>query len=227
MRRAGRALAAVVALVALAAVVLWSSWRLGPEPSVEATGLSAMWARHQWVGEAHSEQEYDELAAQLRELELTDVFFHVGPLAADGCIPPERYPEADELAAALERRVPEVRVQAWIGQVEVRGGGPLDIGDVSVRERIVGEAERFLELGFDGVHYDIEPWFPGDERYLALLTATREVTQHEEPCCRSRPSRSSRSAVRAVSCVAWSGEGHCGRRGPTHPWRLSSIRWRS
>lgn len=177
MRRAGRALAAVVALVALAAVVLWSSWRLGPEPSVEATGLSAMWARHQWVGEAHSEQEYDELAAQLRELELTDVFFHVGPLAADGCIPPERYPEADELAAALERRVPEVRVQAWIGQVEMRGGGPLDIGDVSVRERIVGEAERFLELGFDGVHYDIEPWFPGDERYLALLTATREVTQ--------------------------------------------------
>ena len=146
-----------------------------PDRMARSGGPNALWAEHDWVGKAHSEAEYDDLAGLLQANRITDVFFHVGPLAADGTIDPSLYPNAAALIAALERRLPDLRAQAWIGQKEKRGGGPLDLDDAAVRSTIVETAHGFLDLGFDGIHYNIEPVPSGDRSLLALLDETRPV----------------------------------------------------
>ena len=146
-----------------------------PDRMARSGGPNALWAEHEWVGEAHTEAEYDALAGELQANRITDVFFHVGPLSADGSIDPLLYPNAATLIAELEARLPELRAQAWIGQKEKRGGGPLDLAEPAVRSAIVETARGFLELGFDGIHYNIEPVTSGNKSLLALLDETRPV----------------------------------------------------
>lgn len=114
----------------------------------------------------------------LRRGEISDVFFHVGPLDPDGSVPASRYAHARQLLAALDRLAPGVRAQAYIGQVTRRGGGPLDLTCQAVRDRIVDTAVTFLDLGFDGIHYDLEPVYPNDAWFLDLLARTHAVTAH-------------------------------------------------
>jgi hypothetical protein len=154
----------------------WVWWRAAPSVEQHSRGVNALWARHQWVGEAHSKREYGALAELLRRGEISDVFFHVGPLDADGAIPPSRYAHARALLAAMERLAPGVRAQASIGQVTKQGNGPLDLTDEVVRDRIVRTAQSFLDLGFGGIHYDIEPVYPVDREFLDLLGRTHDLT---------------------------------------------------
>ncbi len=168
-----------VVLGTVAAVVLvttWVWWRAAPSVAQHSHGVNALWARHQWVGRAHGDGEYRALAELLRQGQISDVFFHVGPLDADGTIPPGRYAHARALLAAMDRLAPAVRAQAYIGQVTKRGGGPLDLTCEVVREQIVRTAQTFLDLGFDGIHYDIEPVYPADEQFLNLLDRTHDLT---------------------------------------------------
>jgi len=168
----------VVLLVATVfGAVFYSAYHRSISDDVRSTGSNALWLGHAWVGETHTAADYDELAELLRANEITDALFHVGPIEADGTIPTERFPNAGELATELHYRLPELRVQAWMGQNEAARGGPLDLDDVEARARIMATAGRFLDLGFDGIHYNIEPIFPGDQRFLDLLAATRRLTE--------------------------------------------------
>jgi hypothetical protein len=180
-RRALRALAGALALAGLlagsAATATWAWWRADPPATARSTGANALWAAHRWAGDAHAEDEYARLAATLRAAEVSEVFFHVGPLEADGTIPPVRYAHAGELLHAMARLAPGVRAQAYVGQVTPRGGGPLDLGRAGVRERIAATAGRLLDLGFAGVHYDIEPVPPGEADLVDLLARTRALTR--------------------------------------------------
>jgi hypothetical protein len=169
------ALLLVTATVVIAGTWLW--WRAAPAAAQRSHGVNALWARHQWVGQAHSEQQYRALAETLRRGQVSDVFFHAGPLDRDGSVPPGRYAHARELLAALHRLAPEVRAQAYLGQVARRGGGPLDLTRQVVRDRIVATAGTLLELGFQGIHYDIEPVYPDDAPFLALLDRTHALTR--------------------------------------------------
>jgi len=77
----------------------------------------------------------------------------------------------------LKAVCPGIRIQAYLGQVEAKGGGTLDLSSTEVRDSIVKTAEAFLDLNFDGIHYDIEPIYSGDEDYLSLLEATHTMTR--------------------------------------------------
>jgi hypothetical protein len=181
VRRAARLLgfgtgALVIGLVLLL-LATWLWWRPEPEPDRRGSqGTNALWLGHTWVGDGHTEAEYAALAARLRRARISDALFHTGPLAADGTVPPARYPHAEALLAALARHAPEIRAQAYLGQVERRAGGPLDLGEAAVRGRIATTADGLLGLGFEGIHFDIEPVYPGDADYLDLLERTRKVT---------------------------------------------------
>lgn len=141
-------------------------------------GKNALWARHQWVGEYRTVKEYVQLATHLKQHEMTDVFFHVGPLNAQGLIEQQKYPFAARLLAYLKKEYPELHIQAWIGQIEARGGGPLDLSKNIVQENIVRTVKAFLDLGFDGIHYNIEPIYSGDTRFLELLRKTKTITEN-------------------------------------------------
>lgn len=179
-RRVARAivvtLAALGIVVTVAGSAFYASYHETIPDDVRSSGTNALWLRHQWVGEPHTPADYDDLAEMLRDNGITDAFFHVGPLEGDGTIPPERFPYASRLVDAMHERYPGLHVQAWIGQNEAQRGGPLDLDDVAARDRIVATTEVFLAMGFDGIHYNIEPIFPGDERFLDLLDKTRVMT---------------------------------------------------
>lgn len=174
-RVAWRLVAVVAAALLLAGTAVcirsYAAYRGSIPKDLRYGGVNAVWLAHRWVGE--DSVDYDGLAEMLRVNEITDAYFHVGPISADGTIPQSRFPYAAQLVAELRRRLPELRIQAWMGQIEAALGGVLDLDDRAVRSRIVATAERFLDLGFDGIHYDIEPIFPGDERFIDLLAATR------------------------------------------------------
>ncbi|HOO55518.1 MAG TPA: hypothetical protein PLN69_01765 [bacterium] len=138
-------------------------------------GSNAVWARHSWVGEQRTAGEFDEFAAMLKRNSITDVFVHVGPLNGFGSIEDGKYAHARSMVRNMRRRVPGVRFQAWIGQVEKRGGGPLDLSNAGVRENIIAASKEFLDMGFDGIHYNIEPVYNGDGNFLALLDMAKEV----------------------------------------------------
>ncbi|HEX6796096.1 MAG TPA: glycosyl hydrolase family 18 protein [Ktedonobacterales bacterium] len=190
-RRPLRARLARAALVLLALVLVlllasgFAIWRLGQTVTSYSgshfnRGQNAVWLEHTWAGQAHSADDYDALAARLSREQIGYVFAHVGPLNSDGTIPSDRAPNAAALTAALHQRLPGLKVLAWIGQVEIAGGFPPDesvnLDDSSVRVQIAHTAAHFVQdLGYDGVHYDIEPILNNNPRFLDLLDETRTV----------------------------------------------------
>lgn len=143
-------------------------------------GLNGIWLEHTWAGDAHTAGEYDTLAARLRRERIHYVFAHVGPLRSDGSVAADRYEHALDLLDALKARVPGVEVLAWLGQLSSASGAPADetvnLDNPSVRQEIAESAAYFTgKLGFDGVHYDIEPMINNGPRFLDLLDVTRTV----------------------------------------------------
>ncbi|MBA3823127.1 MAG: hypothetical protein H0X24_04365 [Ktedonobacterales bacterium] len=142
-------------------------------------GQNATWVAHAWVGETHSDAEYDTLAERLKHEQITYIYAHVGPLTGSGTIPVDRFSNAFTFAAALHSRLPELRILAWIGQIYRVGADPsediIDLARSQTRDNITETAELFTsKLGFDGIHYDIEPVPNNDNHFLDLLDATRQ-----------------------------------------------------
>jgi len=182
-RWARRALLVAIILALLTAVGLgYSVWRLSATvtnyPGAHFNqGRNAVWLEHEWAGQTHTSAEYDQLAAQLRREQITYVYAHVGPLDSDGTIPDSIAPNAQTFVAAMGARLPQLRVLAWIGQLEAASGQPADqvvnLADSHVRTHIAQTAERFVAMGYSGVHYDIEPIRNNDPDFISLLTETR------------------------------------------------------
>jgi hypothetical protein len=168
-----------IALVLVVLLVGVGWWRLNATTTTFSGAHfnqhhNAVWAQHAWVGQAHSAQDYDTLAALLQREEIGYVYAHVGPLDGDGHIPPELYPNAATFVREMKARLPNLKILAWIGQIEKDGGGPLDISKSETRARIIAEAYRFTaQFGFDGIHYDIEPVHNLNPHFLDLLDETR------------------------------------------------------
>lgn len=163
------------ALLLLDVLLLIIFFRSPPEDMAHSSGSNAIWAEQEWVGNQQDGAAYDLFAATLEHNAISDVFFHVGPLAADGTIDPAVYGNAEVLLTELEQRLPALRAQAWIGGREKSGGGSIDLADQMVRSRIAGTAATLLALGFDGIHYNIAPIESGNRRLLALLDLTRPL----------------------------------------------------
>jgi hypothetical protein len=142
----------------------------------------------------------DALAVRIRASGIKDVYVHSGPFAYDGTLRPDRYPNVKNFLTWWRRRLPGVRVSAWLGQTVNDNGKPhLDLSDPVARARIVEGARTLTALGFDGIHYDFEPVPNGDPALLSVLRETRQAigtkllsasTQQIEPLPAARfPSR--------------------------------------
>jgi hypothetical protein len=156
---------------------VWVWWQPEPSDDQRSRGVNALWGGHTWVGDPHTDDEYRDFAALLRRNQISDLFLHAGPFESDGSVPEGLIQQAPVFLAAIEAYAPEVRVQAYLGQIEDQGGGVLDLDDPVVRAGILETDEQFLDLGFEGIHYDIEPIYPGDESFLDLLERTRTLTE--------------------------------------------------
>lgn len=167
---------ALSVLVAMMGVFSWVSLS-DPRP-LSKNSLVGIWVEHRWVQDQHSLQDYEVFCAHLNRHRVTDLYMHVGPFSGDGTIPPERYPNAQTFITEMQSACAEVRYHAWMGQIDSRYGGPLNISSPTVRASMIKTADLFLDLGFDGIHYNIEPLVSGDHVILTLLDETRVLTKN-------------------------------------------------
>jgi Glycosyl hydrolases family 18 len=202
LRRLGLTL--LIALVLILSASGFTYWRLSATVTDFSgahfnQGKNAVWLEHTWAGEPHGDADFDALAAQLEREQITYVFAHVGPMQSDGSIPDSLAPRAADLAAQLHRRLPNLKVLAWIGQLEVASGESADetvnLADSQVRTGIVHTALHFVQdEGFDGVHFDIEPITNNNSHFLDLLTESHSALPT--------------SAILSISAQKWAPNAH-------------------
>lgn len=204
MKRKIRRLVLVIAAFVLVAVISEEVEIRLQRPGVRSQGPNGMWLRHSWVGEKHTKSEYESLAAKLRAMHITDAYFHAGPFRADGSIDPKRIRYAADLLRNMRHFAPETHLYAWLGQVEAKAGGPLDLSKAETRAAVIRTSIRFLDMGFDGIHLDIEPIYSDDRGFIGLLAATHEETGRRHRllsvgACKPEPISGMENAARRFS----------------------------
>ncbi|MFD8639020.1 hypothetical protein ACFV14_01795 [Streptomyces zaomyceticus] len=138
----------------------------------------AIWLGHAWVDGRKKDADLAAFAARIKGTGIRDLYVHAGPLEHDGTLPAARYPRAKWLVDAVHRTMPGIRVQAWLGDVLVtEGSDGLRLDRAASRAAVVTSARQILNVGFDGVHFDLEPLLSDDADYLSLLDDLRELTR--------------------------------------------------
>jgi hypothetical protein len=134
------------------------------------------------------------LPQHLKQRQIRYAYFHVRYVRKDGTLK-FHYPEAARrLVDNLHRDVPSVKVIAWIYVGNSRGLGEVDLSNVNVRKKMVGEALWLVnECGFDGVQWDYEICQSGNPHFLSLMRETRSALPEGKllstavPMCLPRP----------------------------------------
>ncbi|WP_405003877.1 glycoside hydrolase family 18 protein [Kitasatospora purpeofusca] len=170
------ALAVVLVPVGSAALALRLQYVGDPSPEARSRGRDALWLGHAWVDGRKSDADVAALAERLAGTGVRDLYVHTGPLEHDGSLPPAVHPRARWFTEAAHRALPGVRVQSWLGDEVKPERDALDLEDAATRDRVTASARQVLDLGFDGVHFDMEPIRPGSAGWLALLDQVRPVT---------------------------------------------------
>lgn len=146
---------------------------IGPHGNLQGEdfnqGLNGLWIKHAWVGNAQETSVIEDLALKLSKYDIEYIYIHAGPLDSDGTVPKERYEFAQQFLDILKAKNPDMVPLAWLGQVR----SEIDLDDSGIRANIVATAEDMMEVGFAGVHYDIEPVPHEDTAFLYLLEETR------------------------------------------------------
>ncbi|WP_406114369.1 hypothetical protein [Kitasatospora purpeofusca] len=170
------ALAVVLVPVGSAALALRLQYVGDPSPEARSRGRDALWLGHAWVDGRKSDADLADLVERLAGTGVRDLYVHTGPLEHDGSLPPAVHPRARWFTEAAHRALPGVRVQSWLGDEVKPERDALDLEDAATRDRVTASARQVLDLGFDGVHFDMEPIRPGSAGWLALLDQVRPVT---------------------------------------------------
>jgi hypothetical protein len=183
-RRAGvvAGLALVLALLPVGAAAVSLRLQYAGDPSADARtrGRDAVWLGHAWVDGRKTDADLAALATQLKGTGIRDLYVHTGPLEHDGSLPAAVYPRARWFLDAVHRLMPQLRVQAWLGDVVAPEEDGLHLDEPAVRDRIASSSTQVLALGFDGVHLDLEPVRSGSAGFLALLDQVHALTTGQD-----------------------------------------------
>ncbi|MCU1641600.1 MAG: hypothetical protein JWN03_1875 [Nocardia sp.] len=147
-----------------------------PAESARTRGRDAVWLGHAWVDGRKTEADVAQLGVLLSGTGIKDLYVHTGPLDHDGTLPPALYPQARWFVETVHRLLPGIRVQSWLGDILAPESDGLNLDDAATRDRMVTAANQVLDLGFDGIHFDLEPVSSGSAGFLALLDRVRPVT---------------------------------------------------
>lgn len=167
---------AVVVPAGAAAIALRIEYAGDPSAQARTRGRDAVWLGHAWVDGRKTDADVAALARQIAGTGIRDLYVHTGPLEPDGSLPANRYPQARWFLEAVDRMLPGVRVQAWLGSVVRPAAGGLDLDDPLSRDRVVWASAQVLDRGFGGVHFDLEPVRSSSPGFLTLLDQVRELT---------------------------------------------------
>lgn len=133
-------------------------------------GHNATWIAHEWVGEQRSDEEIQGLVKSFKKYQIDTVFVHSGPFREDGSIDPETYQYAVNFIEKAKKFDNDIEYQAWLGQIR----GKIDLADENVRHNMAKQSFILANLvGFDGIHFDIEPVWDEDFDFIAMLKESR------------------------------------------------------
>ncbi|WP_443072009.1 hypothetical protein [Streptomyces sp. WMMC1477] len=141
-------------------------------PGTHTRDRDAIWLGHAWVDGRKDDADLAAFARRVEGTGIRELYVHTGPLERDGTLSPDKHPRSRWLVEAVHRELPGVRVHSFLGNALVYGredGASLRLANARSRDGIVASARAVMELGFDGVHLDLEPLRSGDEDYLRLL----------------------------------------------------------
>ncbi|WP_051853868.1 hypothetical protein [Streptomyces sp. NRRL S-146] len=152
-----------------------------PADGTYTRNRDALWLGHAWVDGRKKDADVAALARRLRDTGIRDLYVHSGPLEHDGTLPAAAHPRARWFIDAVHDQLPGVRVQAFLGDVlatESDEGMRLD--DPKTRAAVLRSAGGILDLGYEGIHLDLEPMHSGDRNFLTLLDALRRETRSRD-----------------------------------------------
>ncbi|WP_433597585.1 hypothetical protein ACQPXH_17450 [Nocardia sp. CA-135953] len=163
--------------VSAAAIFLRLEYTGTPSAQAHTTGRDALWLGHAWLDGRKTEADVSQLANILSGTGIKDLYVHTGPLEHDGSLRAELSPQARWFVQVAHRMLPGVRVQSWLGDIVAPEFDGLNLEDVASRDRATASANRVLDLGFDGIHLDLEPVRSGSPGFLALLDQVHGMTE--------------------------------------------------
>ncbi|MFE5258822.1 glycoside hydrolase family 18 protein [Streptomyces coelicoflavus] len=182
LRRVRRTALAVLLVLLLPLLTAETALRINymgdPADGTRTRNRDAMWLGHAWVDGRKKDADLTALARSLKTTGIRDLYVHTGPMEHDGTLPESLYPRARWLIDAVHRELPGVRVQAFLGDVlATEGPDGMRLEKAATRAAVVDSARQVLDVGYDGVHLDLEPLHSGDRNYLSLLDDIRAVTR--------------------------------------------------
>ncbi|MFJ7339306.1 hypothetical protein ACIQU3_03200 [Streptomyces sp. NPDC101110] len=149
-----------------------------PADGTHSRGRDALWLGHAWVDGRKKDADVTALARRLRDTGIRDLYVHSGPLEHDGTLPESVHPRARWFIDAVHDRLPGVRVQAFLGDVvATESDEGMRLADPTTRRAVLRSTRRILDIGYDGLHLDLEPLHSGDRNYLRLLDALHRETR--------------------------------------------------
>ena len=138
---------------------------------------NAIWINHEWVGEFKSDADVRNLVNTLSKHQIDTVFVHTGPIQEDGTSDPKTYHYALSFVEKAHSLNKDIKYQALLGQIS----GKIDLSDAVIRHAITNQTMILTRLvGFDGIHFDIEPVWDNDTDFIQLLKETREILPKEK-----------------------------------------------
>ncbi|MER5217564.1 hypothetical protein ABT063_45375 [Streptomyces sp. NPDC002838] len=181
-RRTALTLVLVILLPLLAAeIALRVNYTGDPADGTYTRNKDAIWLGHAWVDGRKKGADVTALARRLETTGIRDLYVHSGPLEHDGTLPASVYPRARWFIDAVHREAPGIRVQAWLGDVlATESPDGMRLERPATRAAVVASTRQILAVGFDGVHFDLEPLHSGDRDYLTLLDSLRRVTRAQD-----------------------------------------------
>jgi hypothetical protein len=135
-------------------------------------GHNAVWIGHKWVDTEMSDSTIQKLVNNFRQNQIDTVFVHVGPLEEDGTIDPEIYKYALDFIDTARIFDEDIEYQAWLGQIRSK----IDLSNPEVRHNVANVSMIMSQMvGFDGIHFDVEPVWDGDSDFIRTLKEAKEV----------------------------------------------------
>jgi hypothetical protein len=131
--------------------------------------------------EPHTTAEVAALASDLQQRQIDTIFVYVSYLKPAGIFNPT-YDHARDFVATFKQAAPQIEVQGWLGiPMKVPPGTPIasgyvELSDPATQKTIIDFSRSVVQdLGFDGVHLDVEPVLSGDEDLLRILDEVRSA----------------------------------------------------
>ncbi|CAM5738992.1 hypothetical protein SALBM311S_11039 [Streptomyces alboniger] len=182
LRRTALTLVLIVLVPLLGAeIALRVNYTGDPADGTYTRNKDAIWLGHAWVDGRKKDADVTALARSLESTGIRDLYVHSGPLEHDGTLPESLYPKARWFIDAMHGAAPGIRVQAWLGDVlATESPDGMRLERPATRAAVVASTRQILAVGFDGVHFDLEPLHSDDGDYLTLLDSLRRVTRAQD-----------------------------------------------